>query len=260
MRELILQCLLRILGRSRFRQSTIRILRYLSKISGRSPFRQYTILGKKYKPMLRVLNEIKRRNVKLKELDALEIFGKDGLEHTRTYSDVVRSLEVWEMNSRWHAQLVRNLPSAVIKITDSYEEIKNSTSKYTFIVIDDPIGLFSSNHCDNFDFFPDLIFKITKDEALLIINIVPVLDAVTLAFFTNLSNKEYLERRASFYDTDDPKNISFDHIVSTYERFIEKNNYQLLWSFHVKRTRVYYLVLAIKKLGTGGSCQTQVFF
>ena len=107
------------------------------------------------------------------------------------------------------------------------------------------------HHCDHFNLFPDLIFKITKDEALLIINILPDIDAATLALFPKLSNKEYLEKRASFYNTDEPINISFDHMVSTYESFIEKNNYHLLWSFHIRRSKVHYLVLAIRRLGTG---------
>ena len=249
MRELILEYVIKILGRSRFRQPVTGVLRYFSRISGRLRLKQYTILGKKYKPMLRVLNEIKRRNVKLEELDALEIYGRDGLDHTTTYSNVVRNLDVWEINEKWRPQLVRNLPNATIKITDSYEEAKTSTSKYDFVVIDNNFGI--GNHCDHFSLFPDLIFKITKDETLLVINVLPDVDEVTLAIFPELSNKKYLEERARFYDTDDPVNISFEHLINTYKGFIEKNNYHLLWSFQTRRSKVYYLVLAIRKLGTG---------
>ena len=247
MKELIQQCLQRILSRLRFGKLTILIRKCLGRIVGRSPLRKYTLLGKKYKPMLKVLNEIEKRGVRLVQLDALEVFGKDGLDHTQTYSDVVRSLEVWERDEARYPQLVRNLPNAAIKITDSYEEIKNSTSKYAFIVVDNPIGMYSSNHCDHFDLFPDLVFRITEDEALLVIIVLPAVDSVTLTIFPNLQSKEYLERRGHFYGTDDPANISLSHMTSTYEEFIRRNNYQLLWSFNVMRTRVYYLVLSIKK-------------
>lgn len=215
---------------------------------GISRYRGYTVIGQKYKPMLQLLAELRRRNIKVEELKALEVFGCDGLDHTTTYANEVKSLEVWEITEKMHSPLIKNLPSAEIKIVDSYEALNNSRTKYDFIVVDNVIGSYGT-HCDHFDLFPDLIFKATNQKSLLVLNIIPRITKKTLKTFPNLQKAEYLETRKNFYNVDDPINIPMDHIIRVYKSFVEKNNYKLLWYFQITRSRadVYYLIFRIKK-------------
>ena len=104
------------------------VTKRLLRIFGRSRHNGYTLREQKHKPMLRLLKELKRRGVDLGELRTLEIFGRDGLDHTTTYAREVKSLEVWEINPKWHSDLVKNLPDASIRIVDSYEELGRSES------------------------------------------------------------------------------------------------------------------------------------
>lgn len=213
---------------------------------GRTRFRGYTAFGQKYKPMLQVLDELRRREIQPEKLKVLEVFGRDGVDHTMTYADGVKSLEVWEVDKNLRCQLEKNLPDAVIRIVDSYEEIETTTTKYDLIVLDNPIGIYN-NHCDHFDFFPDPLFRVTSDDSLFVINVIPDIDPATLKIFPNLDEK-YLEERADFYNIDDPMHISFDQMIDTYRRFIEINDYQLLWTFRIERSKVYYLAFRIERL------------
>jgi hypothetical protein len=224
------------------------ITKRLLQMCGRSRYRGYTLWEQKYRPMLRLLKELKRRGVDLGELRTLEIFGRDGLDHTTTYAREVKSLEVWEIDPKWHADLVKNLPGASIRIVDSYEELGRSTSKFEFIVVDNAIGNLGA-HCDHFDLFPDSLFKVTSDESLLVLIIIPHIDSKTLKHFPDLLDTRYLAARKSFYAADDPMSIPADQIVGVYRSFIEKNHYRLVWSYRQNRSGagVDYLVLKIKK-------------
>jgi hypothetical protein len=223
------------------------LLRKILNLFGRSRFRGYTIRDQKYKPLLKLLNELERRDICLAKLDALEIFGRDGVDHTTTYADKMKSLEVWELDERLLAPLSQNLPGALIRIVDSYEEVSNTKSKYDLVVVDNAIGL-CRTRCDHFDLFPDLIFKIAKEEALLVLNVIPNIDSKTLKYFPSLTEADYLEIRKRFYNVDDPIDISKDRILDVYKGFVERNDYRLIWSLYIKRNGagVYYLVLKIK--------------
>ncbi len=220
----------------------------LFRMCGWSRRRGYTLRGRKYKPMLRLLGELKRRGVDLRGLRALEIFGRDGLDHTTTYAREVKSLEVWEINEKWHSALVKNLPDASIRIVDSYEELGRSKSTFDLIVVDNAIGNLGA-HCDHFDLFPDLIFKVTSDESLLVLIVIPHITSKTLRHFPDLLDTKYLAARKSFYAADDPMNIPVDEIIGVYRSFIEKNNYRLVWSHHQNRSGagVEYLALKIER-------------
>jgi hypothetical protein len=198
--------------------------------------------------MLRLLRELKRRGVALGELRTLEVFGRDGLDHTTTYAREVKSLEVWEINPKWHSDLVKNLPGASIRIVDSYEELGRSESKFELIVVDNAIGNLGA-HCDHFDLFPDSIFKVMSDESLLVLIIIPRINSKTLEHFPELLDAEYLAARKSFYAAEDPMNIPVDQIVGVYRSFIERNKYRLVWWYRQNRSGagVDYLALKIKK-------------
>jgi len=224
------------------------LIKRLLRMCGRARHNGYTLLQQKHKPMLRLLEELKRRGLNLGELRTLEIFGRDGLDHTTTYADEVKSLEVWEIHPKWHSDLLKNLPGASIKIVDSYEELGRSKSKFDLIVVDNAIGNLGA-HCDHFDLFPDAIFKVTSGESVLVLNIIPRIHSITLKHFPDLLDPTYLAARKSFYAADDPMDIPADRIVGVYRSFIEKNDYRLAWWYHQNRSGagVDYLALKIKK-------------
>lgn len=93
-------------------------------------------------PMRKVIKKLKSQGVELKSLNGLEVFGFTGEYHTQDYFKSIASLEVWEINSSCEKLLRKNLPGAKIKITDSYKEIKTTSSKFNLIVFDNPISTF----------------------------------------------------------------------------------------------------------------------
>jgi len=198
--------------------------------------------------MQKIFKEIRRRKVEINKLRALEVFGGRGYFHTIDYASQVGSLEVWEFLPECAKYLRFNLPKAEIKITNSYNEIKNITKKYDLIVVDTPICISVSGHYEHFGLFPD-IFGITNDFCILILNLLPYFDDEIFKIHPELFDNKHLEIRKSFYKTEDAKNIPIDKMVMTYKQLLDLNGYEIEWFFVEQRNVFcYYLVLAIKKV------------
>jgi hypothetical protein len=197
-------------------------------------------------PMKRVLGEVKRRGVRLKDLHAVEMFGASGESHVVDYASKVSSLSVWEINPRYRESLRQRFPNAEVKITDSYAEVKRTANRYSFIVIDNSLSI-EGGRCEHFDLFPD-IFRIAADPAILVLNVIPEITSAALRHYPYLFNADQLARRRSFYGTACPENISLHDLVMAYERVVTANGFKLQWHFFEKRNFVYYLVLKINRL------------
>ncbi len=197
-------------------------------------------------PIQKVLRKLKKKNINLRNLDALEVFGYTGEYHTRFYAPYVHNLEVWEINPAFEKQLRKNLPFAEIKITDSFNEIKRTSRKYDLVVVDNPMSTFG-NYCEHFDLFPD-IFSIMGDSSLLILNVIPEINKTALQKWPYLFNDLQLKRRKSFYGTDKPEKISFEDLVKSYKRICFANGFNIEWYFFQRRTIVDYLVIKILKI------------
>jgi hypothetical protein len=221
--------------------------RLLSKL-GIPRLKGYTLVSRKYKPMLRLLDELDRRSVDVTKLDALEVFGRDGLDHTTTYADRVRTLEAWEIDEKLRSRLSKNLPKASIRITDSFEEITKTAKRFDFVVIDNPIGPYGI-HCDHFGLFPDKVFRIAREKCILVLDVIPTIDRVTLTYFPELKEEDYLETRKQFYGAEDAIHIPIHRMASIYGGFAEQNGFRLAWWFPIKRgdAGVHYLVLGIER-------------
>jgi hypothetical protein len=198
----------------------------------------------KFGPMNKVIFEFNKRGVKLRNLCALEVYGALGDRHTIDYAKKVKSLDVWENDSNCYSALRKNLPSAIIKITDSYNEIKRTKRKYDLVVIDNPL-VTHSRHCEHFDLFPD-IFRILNNEVILIINFSAVLLDDAKKDCPSILDDLQIEKRKEFYNTDDPFNISFDRIVNTYQSLFNNNGFNVDWFF--KQTRTPYISYIVFKL------------
>lgn len=193
-----------------------------------------------------VINRLKEKRIKLDMLHTLEVFGGNGESVEKYYVDLVKELDVWEINRSFEVQLKENLPKANIKIVDSFEEIKRTDKTYDMIVIDNPMKDFG-NHCENFDMFID-IFRVLKDEAIIILDIMPNIED-TPSEFNYLKSNYHILCRKLFYRSSNPLNISIEEIVEAYKDIICKNDYDLEWYFTEERSRnfIYYLVLKVKK-------------
>jgi hypothetical protein len=204
-------------------------------------------------PMNQVLRELRERRVRLEDLQALEVFGGHGDIHTMDYACHVASLEVWEIDPECKGSLMKNLPMAKIKITDSYQEVRTCQSKYGLIVIDNQAqstpSAWGEDHCEHFDLFPD-VFRISSDFTILILNIILKLNIIAHRRYPYLFNSRQLACRREFYATEHPESLSLPAAVGAYSRLILKNGFAPQWHFSVRRslhTDVYYLVIAIKR-------------
>ncbi len=150
---------------------------------------------------------------------------------------------------------MRRFPKAQIKITDSYEEVRETAERYSFILIDNPLSLHGS-HCEHFDLFPD-VFRIATDAAIVVVNVIPEITAADREFYPYVFNPEQLGRRRSFYRTRRPESISLTDIAAAYERLASLNGFGLEWHFFEKRNFVFYMVLKLVKRETNGRQSSQ---
>jgi len=196
-------------------------------------------------PTRLVLRELRRRGVRVRDLDALEVFGKDGTGHTVEYVSRVKSLEVWEWDPQCEALLRRNLPGAEIKITDSYLEIQKTPKRYDLIVVDNPGGPWA-DHCEHFDLFPHL-FRVARDPSILILDVIPEADPVYQAKYPSFFNAVHLERRRAFYRTERPERVTLEDMFPVYEAGVREQGFAVEWRFTQRRGMVHYLVLKIRR-------------
>lgn len=193
-------------------------------------------------PIQRVFEELAAHGCDVSFAEALEVFGRKGDWQTQYYSNLVSSLEVWEIDPELQEELKYNLPKAKIKITDSYEEIKTANSKYDIIVIDNPQSVFGENdkHCEHFDLFPD-VFLIARDKCLIILN-------VNFEPYDLHDGLVWWERRKKFYKTDFPQKLSAGFIVKHYNNLCKANRFHTDWAFFTKRnTHISYLSMALNR-------------
>jgi hypothetical protein len=190
-------------------------------------------------PTQRLFRELSQRGVRTHQLRALEVFGGTGDRHTIDYVGKVARLDVWELDPRRSAALRRNLPTARILNTDSFEEVRSTSERYDLVVVDNTITPYGAGRVEHFDLFP-AIFRIVRDPGVLVLNVCPHVlpewrhDALLKS------------RRASFYATDDPLDVPVSRMVDTYARLMMEHGRTLDWSFHIRRayrSGIHYLAL-----------------
>lgn len=220
----------------------------ISRLRRKFPIARLIRRALKITPMQRVLRKVEVRGVRPSELEALDIFGGTGAMHTVDYASRVASLEVWELNPAYEAALRRNLPRAEIKITDSFQELKQTSKKYSLIVADNPIGIFGprDEYCEHFDLFPDIL-RVASDSSLLILVAIPKINAAAIRQYPYLLNSLHRQRRMDFYQTSHPDNVSHEAMIAVYQGLLSTNGFELEWYFFEKRTFIYSLVLKIRK-------------
>lgn len=85
----------------------------------------------------------------------------------------------------------------------------------------------------------------TRDSAILILNVIPEVNEEILNIYPYLFNKTQLERRALFYHTKYPEKIDFDVLVAHYEKLCSENGFSVQWHFFIRRNFVFYLIFKL---------------
>lgn len=199
----------------------------------------------KWYPIYTVIKMVNSR-IALKGCHALEAFAYTGAWQARAYSHYPSYLEAWEIDTTCETALRQNLPKAVVKITNTFEEILRCDRKFDFINVDTHQGIFG-NYCENFEFFP-LLFKVSKDDCVVNLNVIPSASEYWRKKYGDLFSAEHLARRKAFYGVEDPLNISLEQMLQTYERIANANGYKIVWHYYQQRTLTYYLVLHLKRI------------
>lgn len=207
--------------------------------------KQSVFHGLKLYPIYKVIKAI-NRELPLKNCNALEAFAFTGAWQTRAYKHYPAYLEAWEIDATCEAPLKKNLPGAVIRITDSFEEIRHCKKKFQFINVDTHQGLFGK-YCENFEFFP-LIFSVAADSCIVNLNVIPHASAYWLQKYPDLFSEVHLERRKLFYQVEDPSSVSLEQMLSRYGAIANENGFKITWHYYRKRTLTYYLALHLVKL------------
>lgn len=195
-------------------------------------------------PIYRVIDRINSR-FPMRGCIALEAFAYTGALQTRAYKKYPMYLEAWEISTDCKAELIKNLPGATIKITNSFEEVLRCDKKFNFINVDTHQGIFG-NYCENFEFFP-LLFNVVQSECVVNLNVIPNASEAWKRKYPDLFSEKHLERRKAFYGTEHPENVRPEEMLSAYGKIATQHNYKVVWHYYQQRTLTYYLVLHLKK-------------
>lgn len=183
-------------------------------------------------PVQVVLRDLERRHVDIGRLRALDLFGGTGDRVTRHYADLVRSLDVWEIDPRNEPALRRNLPRARIAIVDSFAELGRTDRVYDLVVADNPIW-----PIEHFPIFPD-VFRVLSDDAVLMLIVIVDDDRRTRRRYRELMDEDHLRQRREFYATDSPEPIPVEEMVARYRALGEQNGLSLWWHRVVGRREI----------------------
>lgn len=204
---------------------------------------RYGVKLVKMSPMEKVLFKLSGRKINIETLNALEVFAKIGTWHTLDYAPGIKTLEAWEIDPKCEEFLRSNLPTADIKITDSFEEIKKVNKKFTLIVVDNSMAIYGKNneYCEHFELFPH-IFRIMQDECILILNVIPKIGEQDKQRFPYLFNVDQLRRREKFYSSDHPDKLTLEEMANIYSKYAGENSFNLEWYFTQKE--ILYTILS----------------
>jgi hypothetical protein len=186
------------------------------------------------------------------ELEALDMFAHTGSLQTKDFHPLVKSLEAWEVNPQRESELRRNLPGATIKITDSFQEVRNTTGRYDLVVLDPPACAYGDQrqYVEYFEILPAAL-GVLKDRATVIFNVIPggVHEAPGGRYEFSA---DHLERRRAFYGTDRPERLTPEEMLPAHRALVETHGFTLDWHYAAPRIwngRLWHVVLHLSRKG-----------
>jgi len=196
--------------------------------------------------MNKVINILKKENVELEKLNAIELFGGTGKTDS-IISHHFKSFEIWEIDEEVKEQLNKNVGNAKIIFCDSIKRLESSEklSKFDLIILDNPMSMFGERNCEHFDIIKN-VGKLIDDEAILVflVNKKP--------FFYNklrVKNELWKKRRKEFYGNMDITNLSTEFLMSFYRELFLNMGFDTIFSKSISRHKPHldYFVFKIKK-------------
>ena len=196
--------------------------------------------------MNKVINILKKENVELEKLNAIELFGGTG-KNDSIISHHFKSFEIWEIDEEVKEQLNKNVGNAKIIFCDSIKRLESSEklSKFDLIILDNPMSMFGERNCEHFDIIKN-VGKLIDDEAILVflVNKKP--------FFYNklrVKNELWKKRRKEFYGNMDITNLSTEFLMSFYRELFLNMGFDTIFSKSISRHKPHldYFVFKIKK-------------
>jgi hypothetical protein len=198
-------------------------------------------------PIHVVIDFLKKKNV-INETITLEAFANTGEHQAPAYYKYAKYFEAWEISPEHEKDLRINLPNAVIKITDTFEEVKKCDKKFNFIIMDAHMGIFGdkNQYCEHFEILPQ-IFRLCMDECTLLFNVMPYCEEEWKEKYSTVFREDHLKRRQAFYNCKDPNNVPYEEMTTFYTALCKQHGFQVEWVFYHQRHLLHYCALRIKK-------------
>jgi len=180
--------------------------------------------------------QLKEKGIDFKKLSCLELFGRDGTWHVSIFAKIVKSLEIWEIDSKWKLDLEKNFPDSKIRIIDSIKTIKNNSDlpKIDLLLIDNPMNVYKNiegeKFCEHFNIIKE-IYKFCKKEIVIIFN-------VNRAPFDYNKYPEWKKFRDNFYKNSKTDELSIDFLHEFYQELFKNIGLETIFKINV--TRVFH--------------------
>ena len=167
--------------------------------------------------MQRIVNYLqKEKCIDLSKLDAVEVFARTGDWVAKYYSDLVRSLEAWEIQKKY------------------LDFCKN---KFNLINIDNPQGIYGNNYCEIFDVLEKInriIIPTSTSVVIFLVNQNPYnVRNVNMIFNDNYGMndelfKTWYRRREKFYKINDASKLPDKFVYQFYFHFFDKLGFKYI--------------------------------
>lgn len=208
-------------------------------------FRRWLLRKLKLRPIDRVFAVLNRKQL-LPFHRGVEVFGYTGEYHTMNYIGFVKELHVWEIAADCEERLRQNLPKALVKIADSFQEIERTEFKFDLMVIDNHQSTFGP-YCEHFEFLPK-VFSALNNSATVILNVVPNVEEVKVMYKIDITEQQ--AKRNAWYRVENADRLSETFLLDFYKQFFEAKGYLCQFSFVCRRNQlVSYLVVHLRKKG-----------
>lgn len=220
---------------------TCTLAQWLESVHLKDVIRQFRyMLG--LSPACAILNRIRRRGIDLSQVSAIELFGGTGSKFTREIATCVGGLDAWEIDPIAAHVLQHNIPHAKVRLVDSVQELKCAQREYGLVSIDNPMSVFGSGYCEHFDLFPHA-FRLAAPRSVFIVTFIPFLNNHAKRRFPYLFSPQHLDRRAAFYRTHLPENVSVDQAMSVFTEFAEQSKLIIDWHFAQPRNDIIHALV-----------------
>lgn len=178
----------------------------------------------------------------------LEAFANTGEHQAPAYYKYASYFEAWEITPELAAQIKENLPNAVVKVTNSIEEITKTTRKFDVIILDAHMGVFGGIYCEHFDILPNC-FRIANDEVVIVMNVMPYAEDKWKERYPTVFDEKHLERRKQFYGNAlNVVTCTYDEMIAFYKDYFRKNGYEITDYFFHQRHLLHYLAVKATKI------------